>query len=70
MKLSKNFNYKNNIISIIEKFFDTEKIETIARAKNFVQRNSKLNSVIFFSLRVCLSERFCTKFGRLLQRSN
>lgn len=70
MKLSKNLKYKNNIISIIEKFFDKEKIETIAREKNFVQRDSKFNSVIFFSLHVCLSERLCTEFGRLLQRSH
>jgi acyl carrier protein len=55
MKLSKKSNDKNKIISIIQKFFDIDKIEETARATNFVQRESKLDSVIFFSVCVCLS---------------
>lgn len=48
MKLSKKSSNKNKIISIIQKFFDIEKIEATARATNFVQRKRKLGSVIFF----------------------
>jgi hypothetical protein len=55
MKLSKNLNHKNNIISVIQKFFAIEKIEELARATNFVKRESKLDSVIFFSVCVCTS---------------
>jgi len=50
MKLSKKFDSKNNIISIIEKFFDIEKIKQIAEETNFVQRESKLDAIKFFSV--------------------
>jgi hypothetical protein len=69
MKLSKTIKDKNNIISIIQKFFDIDKIEETARLANFVQRESKLGSVIFFSLCVCTSKRSYQEFRRLLQRS-
>lgn len=69
MKLSTKSKGKDKIISTIQKFFDIEKIEEIARATNFVQRKSKLDSVIFFSVCVCTSERSHTEFRRLLQRS-
>lgn len=52
MKLSKNFDSKNNIISIIEKFFDIEKIKQIAVETNFVKRESKLDAIKFFSVYV------------------
>ena len=57
MKLSTKSKDKNSIILVIQKFFDNEKIEETARATNFVQRESKLDSVIFFSLCVFTSQR-------------
>lgn len=69
MKLSTKSKDKNKIISIIQKFFDIEKIEATARATNFVQRASKLDSVIFFSVCVWTSERKHREFRRLLQGS-
>ena len=57
MKLSTKSKDKNKIISIIQKFFDIDKIGETAKATHFVQRESKLDSVIFFSLCVFTSER-------------
>lgn len=48
MKLSKKSSYKDNILSILQKFFDIEKIDEIAKSTKFEQRKRNLTGVIFF----------------------
>lgn len=41
---------KDKIIGVIKEFFDTEFIIETSRLKKFVERESKLGGLIFFSL--------------------
>jgi len=41
---------KDKIIGVINEFFDTEFITKTARLKKFVERESRLGGLIFFSL--------------------
>ena len=63
MKLSNGTKSKDKIIEIIKGFFDTKFIETTARSRKFVQRESKLQGVIFFSVCVYGKARRNDKFG-------
>jgi hypothetical protein len=50
MKLSSSNGNKDKLIEIIQGFFDPKFIEEISRLTKFVQRESKLQGMIFFSL--------------------
>ena len=67
MKLSSKKESKDKLIEIIEGFFETKLIEKIARVTKFVQRESKLQGVIFFSMCVYSKVRGRIKFGRFMQ---
>jgi len=58
---------KDKIIGVIKEFFDTEFIIKTARMKKFVERESKLGGLIFFSLCIYSKERRDNKFGRFMQ---
>lgn len=53
MKLSNVIDNKSKLIELIKGYFDTKIIEEISQKTKFVQRKSKLNSMIFFSVCVC-----------------
>jgi hypothetical protein len=57
---------KDKIIGVINEFFDTEFILKTARLKHFVDRESKLGGLIFFSLCIYRKERRSNKFGRFM----
>ena len=56
MKLSSKKRNKDKIIELMQDFFDTNFIEKTARLTKFVQRESKLQCINFFSC-VCLQQR-------------
>lgn len=62
MKLSITEN-KNRLIATIKDYFDSEFIDKISRETKFVQRTSKLQGMIFFSMRIYSEARGCNKFG-------
>jgi hypothetical protein len=68
MKQTKTLHDKNSLVEQISKFFDKEKVEQVARETKFVQRESKLDGMIFFSLCVYSQEGSDHKFGRFMQR--
>jgi hypothetical protein len=57
---------KDKIIVVIKEFFDTEFILKTAKLTHFVERESKLGGLIFFSLRIYNKERRGNKFGRFM----
>jgi hypothetical protein len=57
---------KDKIIGLIKEFFDTEFISKVSRLTNFVERESKLGGLIFFSLCIYSKERRDNKFGRFM----
>lgn len=63
MKLSRKKENKDKIIELIQGFFDTKFIEETARLTQFVQRSSKLQGLIFFSVCVYSKERGHDKSG-------
>lgn len=63
MKLSNKKENKDKIIELIQRFFDTKHIEATARLTQFVQRESKLQGLIFFSVCVYIQERGYDKSG-------
>jgi hypothetical protein len=63
MKLSSKKENNNKIIEIIQGFFDTKYIEATARLTQFVQRESKLQGLNFFSVCVYSKERGHDKSG-------
>jgi hypothetical protein len=67
MKLSSKKENKDKIIEIIKGFFDTKFIEETARLTKFVQRESKLQCIIFFSMCVYSKAGRDDKFGRFMQ---
>lgn len=68
MKLSSKGN-KDKIIELIQKFFDEKFIEEASRKTKFVQRESKLQGLIFFSLCFYGKEGRNSKFGGFMQRT-
>ena len=63
MKLSSKNENKSRIIEIIQKFFDPEFINKTSRLTKFVQRESKLKGIIFFSVCVYSKAGRNNKFG-------
>jgi hypothetical protein len=57
MKLSSKKENEDKIIERIKGFFDTQFIEEISRLTKFVQRKSKLQGIVFFSMCVYRQER-------------
>jgi hypothetical protein len=57
MKLSSKKENEDKIIDRIKGFFDTQFIEEISRLTKFVQRKSKLQGIVFFSMCVHRQER-------------
>jgi len=57
MKLSNVDENKDKLIGIIKEFFDKKIIEAIAASTKFVQRESKLQGINFFSVCICGQER-------------
>ena len=68
MKLSSKNENKSRIIEIIQKFFAPEFINKTSRLTKFVQRESKLQGIIFFSMCVYGKARRDDKFGGFMQR--
>ncbi len=57
---------KDKIIEMIKEFFDTKFIEDTARLTKFVQRESKLQGINFFSLCVYGKKIRNNKCGRFM----
>ena len=67
MKLSNANEAKDKLIEVIKGLFDAKFIEETARLTKFVQRESKLQGIIFFSLCVYSKERRNNKFRGFMQ---
>ena len=66
MKPSNGKENKDKIIETIKEFFDSKFIEDMSKLTKFVQRESKVQGVIFFSLCVYSKERWHHKPGRFM----
>jgi hypothetical protein len=67
MKLSSTSENKDRLIEIINGFFDAKFIDEASRLTKFVQRESKLKSILFFSLCVYSKAGRGNKFGGFMQ---